>query len=206
MNRVGNPGENGQVGVPAVRIVASADEAQAVDTVVLAFAADPVSRWSWPDARQYLASMPRLVSAFGGHAFEHGSAYGTNVYAGIALWLPPDVHPDEDTLGEIVLTTVSASIRNDVLSVFEQMATYHPTGPHWYLPLIGVDPAYQGNGHGDALMKYALQRCDRDHMPAYLESTNPRNISLYRRHGFEVLGTIRAGSSPPIVPMVRKPR
>ena len=90
--------------------------------------------------------------------------------------------------------------------MFEQMVKCHPQEPHWYLPLIGVDPAYQGKGYGDALMSYALDRCDRERVPAYLESTNPRNVSLYRRHGFEPVGTIQAGSSPTLVPMMRRPR
>jgi ribosomal protein S18 acetylase RimI-like enzyme len=90
--------------------------------------------------------------------------------------------------------------------VFEQMAKYHPEEPHWYLPLIGVDPVHQGKGHGDALMAHALSRCDRDRVPAYLESSNPRNISLYVRHGFVALGSIQAGSSAQIVPMLRRPR
>jgi hypothetical protein len=51
------------VGSPTVRIVASADKTPAIDTVVLAFAGDPVARWRWPHAQQYLATMPRLVSA-----------------------------------------------------------------------------------------------------------------------------------------------
>jgi ribosomal protein S18 acetylase RimI-like enzyme len=203
MQRIENPSQ--VVRSPRVRVIDSADKAQAVDTVVLAFAGDPASRWTWPQAQQYLTAMPRLVSAFGGRAFEHGSAYHTEGYAGVALWLPPGVHPDEDMLREIVQTTVSASILDDVFALFEQMAKYHPPGPHWYLPLIGVDPAHQGNGLGNALMTYALQRCDRDRVPAYLESSNPRNIPLYRRHGFEVLGTIQAGSSPQIVPMLRQP-
>jgi ribosomal protein S18 acetylase RimI-like enzyme len=150
--------------------------------------------------------MPRFVAALGGPAFDHESAYCTNAYAGVALWLPPGVSPDEDLLSEIVQTTVSPSIRDDVFAVFEQMANYHPTQPHWHLPLIAVDPAHQGKGLGDALMRHALQRCDCDHVPAFLESTNPRNITLYRRHGFEVLGTIQVGSSPRIVPMLRQPR
>jgi ribosomal protein S18 acetylase RimI-like enzyme len=206
MNPIEGAGHDVYVGSPTVRIAASTDKAPAVDTVVLAFAADPVARWSWPHGQQYLANMPRLVAAFGGRAFDLGSAYCTDAHAGVALWLPPGVHPDEDRLGELVETTVSASIRHDVSAVFEQMAKYHPTDPHWYLPLIGVDPAHQGKGLGDALMTYALQRSDHDHVPAYLESTNPRNISLYRRHGFEVLGTIQAGSSPPLAPMLRQPR
>ena len=175
-------------------------------TVVLAFAADPVARWSWPHAQQYLENMPRLVRSFGGHAFAQGSGCYTDAYTGAALWLAPGVRPDEETITEIVQSTVPPSIRDDAFAVFEQMAHYHPEEPHWFLPLIGVDPAHQGQGIGDALMRYALQRCDRDHMPAYLESTNPRNVTLYRRHGFEELGTIRVGSSPPLVPMLRHPR
>ncbi len=194
------------MGSPTVRTMTPADEVPAIHTVVLAFAADPVARWSWPTSQAYLDNMPTLIRAFGGQAFAHGGADCTDEYAGAALWLPPDVHPDEAKLAEIVQRTVSAAIREDVFAVFEQMARYHPGGPHWYLPLIGVDPARQGKGHGDALMTYALHRCDRDHVPAYLESTNPRNISLYRRHGFEALGTIQVGSSPQLVPMLRPPR
>ena len=59
---------------------------------------------------------------------------------------------------------------------------------------------------GSALLRYALEQCDRDGMPAYLESSNPRNIPLYQRHGFEIIGTIQAGSSPTVVPMLRRAR
>jgi ribosomal protein S18 acetylase RimI-like enzyme len=86
------------------------------------------------------------------------------------------------------------------------MARYHPDGPHWYLPMIGVDPARQGRGYGAALMRHATQIFDRDGAVAYLESSNARNIPLYQRHGFEVLGTVQVGSSPEIVPMLRMPR
>jgi GNAT superfamily N-acetyltransferase len=191
---------------PMVRTMTSVDEPSAIATVVLAFAADPVARWTWPHSHQYLGGMPRLVRAFGGRAFAHGGAFCTDEYVGAALWLPPGVHPDEEGLGDVLQSTVSPSLREDVYATFEQMAKYHPGEPHWYLPLIGVDPAHQGKGHGDALMSYALQRCDRDQVPAYLESTNPRNIPLYRSHGFEPLGTIQVGSSPALVPMLRRSR
>ena len=194
------------MGSPTVKTITMADEVPAIDTVVLAFAGDPIARWNWPHSHQYLTSMPSLVRAFGGNAFSHSGAYCTDDYIGVALWLPPGVQPNEQTLTEIIESTVSASLRADAFGMFEQMASYHPSAPHWYLPLIGVDPAHQGKGHGDALMTYALQRCDHDHLASYLESTNPRNIPLYQRHGFEVLGTIQVGSSPPLVPMLRGPR
>ena len=191
---------------PTVRVMAAADEDPAVETIVLAFAADPMARWTWPHAHQYLTAMPRMVRAFGGKAFSNGSAFCTDGYVGTALWLPPGVHPDEKGLGAVLESTVARSLAPETAAIFEQMARYHPTEPHWYLPLIGVDPAHQGEGHGDTLMAYALARCDRDHAPAYLESSNPRNIPFYRRHGFEPLGAIQAGSSPTLVPMLRQPR
>jgi ribosomal protein S18 acetylase RimI-like enzyme len=90
--------------------------------------------------------------------------------------------------------------------VFEQMGKFHPEEPCWYLPLIGVDPTCQGRGYGSALLRYALEQVDGTGAPAYLESSNPRNVPLYERHGFEVLGRIQAGSSPTVVPMLRRPR
>ena len=124
----------------AVRTATEADEIPVIDTIVLAFAADPVARWVYPEPRSYLASMPSFTQAFGGGAFSHKGAHCTEGYAGAALWLPPNVHSDEEALGEIMESTVSASTRGDLFAVLEQMAECHPTEPHWYLPLIGVDP------------------------------------------------------------------
>ena len=147
----------------------------------------------------------QLYAAIWSGAFSHNSAHCTEDYSGAALWLPPDVQADEEALGQIVGQTMSEAVQSDLGTVMEQMAKYHPTEPHWYLPVIGVDPADQGKGHGGALLTYALQQCDRDGSLAYLESTNPRNIGLYQRHGLEAIGEIQAGTSPPIVPMLRTP-
>jgi len=189
-----------------IKTAMASDAAPAINAVVLAFSADPAARWTWPEPRQYLRHFPSFVRTFGGKAFAHGSAYYVDGYAGVALWLPPDVHPDEDALITLLQRTVSEQVQKDVFAVFEQMGRYHPSEPHWYLPLIGVDPPQQSKGYGAALLQHALLPCDRDHKLAYLESTSPKSIPLYERHGFEVLGTIQVGASPPIFPMLRKPR
>jgi ribosomal protein S18 acetylase RimI-like enzyme len=191
---------------PTIRTATTSDEAPAVDVVVLAFSADPAARWTWPDPHHYVTHFPSFVKAFGGKAFTHGSAYYMDGYAGAALWLPPGIHPDEELLLTLLQRTGSPQIQEDALAVFEQMGRYHPSEPCWYLPLIGVDPSQQGKGYGSALMEHTLIPCDRDKKLAYLESSNPRNIPLYERHGFEVVGTIQVGTSPPIFPMLRKPR
>jgi ribosomal protein S18 acetylase RimI-like enzyme len=190
---------------PDVKPVMPADEPAAVDTIMLAFAADPMARWCWPDPHQYVAIMPDFTRAFASAGFARGAFY-TEGHVGAALWLPPGAEPDEAAMGEMMDRTMAASRRGDAMAVMEQMASHHPDGPHWYLPLIGVDPAHQGKGHGDALMRHVLALCDREHLPAYLESTNPRNIPLYKRHGFVEITTIQLGSSPTVVPMLRAAR
>ena len=191
---------------PPVATTAVSDREKAVAVIVRAFSSDPVARWTYPDAEQYLAHFPAVVRAFGGNAFAKGTGEHVADFAGAALWLSPGVQPDHDALGTIMRESLPAARLTEVVSVFEQMAGYHPSEPRWYLPLIGVDPLHQRKGYGSALLGHALRRCDLEHTPAYLESTNPANASLYERHGFKALGTIQRGSSPPIVPMLRPAR
>jgi ribosomal protein S18 acetylase RimI-like enzyme len=192
---------------PIIKTAATAsDEASIIDVLVRANWEDPAARWVWPDSQQFLTHFPSFVRAFGGRAFAHGSAYYVDGYTGAALWLPPDVHPDEDMLIALLQRTVSEQIQKDFFPVLEQMGRYHPSEPHWYLPLMGVDPSQQGKGFGSALLQHTLMQFDRDNKLAYLESSNPRNIPLYKRHGFELLGSIQIGTSPSIAPMLRKPK
>jgi ribosomal protein S18 acetylase RimI-like enzyme len=191
---------------PIVKTALLSEEAPTVAAVVLAFGADPAARWTWPDPNQYLTHFPGFVRVLGGKAFAHESAHYVDGFAGAALWLPPGVHPDEDALSSLLQRTSCAQAQKDAALLFEQMERYHPREPHWYLPFIGVDPICQGKGYGAALMQHALVPCDRDSALAYLESSNPKNIPLYERHGFELLGTIQVGTSPPIFPMLRTPR
>ena len=189
-----------------VRPVAAADRHKAVATIALAFASDPMMRWSFPDPARYLAVACGFIDAFGGHAVEHGSADEIADFAAAALWLPPGIAPDSDTMGTIIAANMPAELMQDGGALFEQMTRFHPQEPHWYLPLIGTDPPHQGKGYGSALLAHALQRCDSDGLPAYLESSNLSNVPLYKRHGFKVIGKIQSGSSPTLYPMLRPAR
>ena len=180
------------------------DQSRLVAAIVLAFSADPAARWTYPAPESYLKHFPDLVRVFGSRAFECGTAHFTGDVQAAALWLPPGAQPDEEALMTHFQLTVREQDQDTLFAVFEQMGQYHPDEPHWYLPLIGVDPAQQRKGYGSALLAHALRLCDEDGTPAYLESSNPENIPLYRRHGFEILGTIQVGTSPPITPMLRR--
>ena len=189
-----------------VRPAVQADEPLVIGVITLAFSTDPMARWAFPDPATYLTVMPAFARAFGANGFALGTAHLIEGGQGAAMWLPPGVQPDTETMTALTERYVPRDQLDDMMKVFTQMETYHPSDDCWYLPLIGVDPSCQGRGYGSALLRYALPQCDRDGAAAYLESSNPRNISLYERHGFERLGLIQAGTSPTMVPMLRRPR
>ena len=184
----------------------ASDKQQVIDTLVLAFGADPFERWLYNDPRTYLTNFPIFLDALTTRAFETDNAYYIDDYAGAALWLPPNFYLDEELIIASLTQTINKQKQPDIFAIMEQMDRYHPHEPHWYLVIIGMDPLKQGQGFGAILLQHTLALCDRDRAPAYLESTNPKNISLYERHGFKLLGTIQAGDAPPMFPMLRKPR
>jgi GNAT superfamily N-acetyltransferase len=191
----------------SIRTAHASEAERCFAVLTLAFAGDPAARWAWPDPQQYVDAFPRFARAFGGGAVEAGTAHYVDGFRGAALWLPPGTSPDEASLVRVVEDTVAGALQDALFSLFEQMEAYYPHAPHWHLPLIGVDPVSQGRGYGSALLSHVLEGCDRQQVLAYLvEATSPRNVALYARHGFEVLGTIQVGTSPPISPMVRTPR
>ncbi|MXQ13623.1 GNAT family N-acetyltransferase [Microvirga makkahensis] len=181
------------------------DQPRLIATMSLAFSTDPAVRWLYPEPESYLANFPQFVTAFGGRAFECGTAHFIGDVQAAALWLPPGVKPNEETLSSLFERSVPEPRQEVLFAVFEQMGKYHPHEPHWYLPLIGVDPVQQRRGYGSILLEHVLKTCDQDGIPAYLESSNLENIPLYQRHSFEVLGTIQVGNCPPVTPMLRRP-
>ncbi|HMQ02394.1 MAG TPA: GNAT family N-acetyltransferase [Pyrinomonadaceae bacterium] len=189
-----------------VRLAGPLDERLATSIVRLGFDTDPFARWMYPDAASYMKGFSEFVRAVAARSINARSAHLSRNNSGAALWFSPGVSLDEEEIGEIVQTTVSPELRRSVVEIFEQKALFRPAGPHWYLPIIAVDPVRQGRGTGASLLRFAARSCDDEDLPAYLESSNPRNISLYQRFDFEIIGTIRSGGSPPLFPMLRKRR
>lgn len=176
-----------------------------------AFHEDPWFGWMFPDegTRPVLGNM--WMRAATEASFDAGHAFVTvadDVVTGASLWAPPDVElftaERFAPLWHLVVganPTRVAEMREG-LSLF---ATLHPHDePHFYLNTIGVDPARRGMGDGRLLVEPVLELADRDRVPCYLESSNPRNVSFYERLGFRVLDEVRMpGGGPSMRPMWR---
>ena len=85
-------------------------------------------------------------------------------------------------------------------------ASHHPKERHWYLQMLGTEPASQSRGLGSAILGPVLDRCDREGERVYLESSKERNIPFYARHGFEVTQEIQVPRGPVVWAMWREPR
>jgi len=189
----------------AIRTALATDRDAMIETLLLSFSADPCVRYVFPTPREFMAGWPTFVWGMGGRGLDHGAAFLADDAAAVSLWLPPGVESDLETmLG--VLAGLPPERAAVLAQVGEQMRAYHPEEPHWYLAAVGVDPAHQGQGLGAAMIKEGLRRCDAEGLPAYLESSNPRNIPLYERHGFEIIGLVQPDDYPPLYPMLRPAR
>ena len=74
------------------------DQARVIATLVSAFIEDPVERWLFPEAQQYLTNFPVFVAAFGGEAFTHQTVWTLGEFAAAAMWIPPGAEPDAETI------------------------------------------------------------------------------------------------------------
>jgi GNAT superfamily N-acetyltransferase len=188
-----------------VTVASRADEGRAVAALELAFVTDPLLRWFWPDPLVFRTSFARLVCAMGGAAFDVGTAHWCGDGRAVALWMPPGVSGDEDSMVTLMIESVHPDVLGDLAVFGELVSEHHPSYEHWYLPFTGVDPVLQGKGYGSGLLRHALVQCDRDGLPAYLEASTLRSRALYERLGFEVVCPIQAGASPTVWAMLRRP-
>jgi ribosomal protein S18 acetylase RimI-like enzyme len=190
-------------------VVATLDDAPVVGSLIAAaFADDPVM--SWVFAGPHAAA--KLDVFFGFLTREAyvplGAAY-LNADA-CAVWTPPGSPPWPPDRGERFSAELKAVCDQDdfgrLRALNEATEAVHPREPHWYLSVLAVWPDRRGRGQGSALLADSLRIVDDASMPAYLESTNPRNIPLYERHGFVVTADVPISDGPSLTAMWRPAR
>lgn len=190
---------------PTVRACTDIDRDAVHHAFASAFLLDPVFRLLYPTPLQYMTYFPNFTRAWGDRAFELSTAFCLEGCIGAALWLPPGEKVDEEAVVSHLEKTIDEAIQPAVFKVLEELDDYHPEEPHWHLALLGVDSFHQSKGHGSTLLMHTLSECDRKGESAYLESTNPRNVPFYERHGFILLDTLQEDDLAPVFPMLRRP-
>jgi GNAT superfamily N-acetyltransferase len=179
-------------------------------TLARAFHDDPVMTWLFGERpgprhrrlRRYFASEARRHG-------RHGQVLTSGDHAGVAFWDPPGLWratwPQLVRSAPVILPAVGPRILR-AAKALDLIDRAHPREHHWYLAVLGTDPPHQGRGVGAALVDPVLDRCDREGLGAYLESSKLTNVPYYERFGFSVTGQIDLPSGPPVWPMWRNPR
>jgi ribosomal protein S18 acetylase RimI-like enzyme len=190
-----------------------ADRERVIDCLSAAFADDPVMSWiGRRDAKRDAGRRAMFTFLVGTLGIPGQELWTSEDYSAAALWVPPErADLKLPWWRELALfPTILKFTRFDGLArvdAFRKAAdAHHPKGrPHFYLMTIGVDPKFQGQGLGSALLEANLAKIDAKGLPAYLESSSPKNVPLYRRYGFEVTKEFRpAPDAPPLWGMWRE--
>lgn len=173
-----------------VTVATPADRARVVDTVVSAFAADPAFRFFFPDD----ASYAQLAASYVGRLFDQRAPLGTvwivDGGAAVSMW---DAPPDPGTTtGKPARFDLPPEVMARLKAYDKAVHTALPRTPHWYLGVVATHPQYAGRRWGRATMAAGLDRATTADLPAYLETSNPRNVELYRRAGWEVVQSVTA--------------
>lgn len=184
----------------AVARATPADRDAVVATVVAAFVADPAVRFFFPDDDTYA----RYAATFAGYLFDRRVANGS-VWIGAggaiaALWDLPSV----PSSGPATLD-VPADARERIDRYDAAVHTVLPAYPHWYLGVLATRPDHAGRGLGRRLMAAGVAMAHREGRPAVLETTNPSNVDLYVRAGWEVHREIASADVPPTWVLVNLP-
>jgi ribosomal protein S18 acetylase RimI-like enzyme len=177
---------------PAVaRFVGAAAEVRA--PLGRAFCDNPglVATLGEPRPRRLTRAM-RLMGGLAGAALRAGTVEVVRVdgqIAGVSLSYGPGQKPDWRALAPLYLAGVSMgpACMVRLLRLDEFLRTHHPRTPHYFLAVLGVEPALQGRGLGSALLRALSARADAAGLPCYLETDSEPAKQLYLRHGYEVL-------------------
>lgn len=171
-----------------VRVATSEDLDGVTATLTVAFERDPLWSWVFPDPRDLEVWWRFHIKS----ALRYPWVLVGDDYAAAALWIPPDgteLTEEEEAAMEPLLGDLIGERAPGVLRLLERFDASHPRQQsHYYLSLLGTHSDHRGKGLGMGLLSENLARIDAEHLPGYLESSNPGNDKRYQRLGFRRTG------------------
>jgi GNAT superfamily N-acetyltransferase len=197
-----------------IRPATSDEGEQVAATAASAFSDDPLFRWMLgvgpgvdmePKLRTLFGAMVSLDLREPDHL-----VFTADDRTGVAVWKAPNqwkAKPSDMLRLMPTMLRVLGTKATRMLGAFNAIEKTHPKDEHYYLEALGTRQDMQSKGIGSAVIRSMLDRCDAEGMPAYLESSNVRNVPFYARHGFVATGEIVVGKgAPTVTAMWRDPR
>jgi GNAT superfamily N-acetyltransferase len=170
-----------------VRRASASDRAGVIDTVVAAFATDPlVSGYFFPHRFEEWAPL------FFGYLFDiridDREVWVTDDLDSVAMWTRPGESAFGKQQREALWEPIEACFDADTKRRFDEfgelMSSVKPAPPYWYLGVLGTRPDRQGVGLASAVVAPVLERADDDGLICCLETASEAALPLYARLGF----------------------
>ncbi len=137
-----------------------------------------------------------VLAQYFDYSIREGDALGRLVHLadrarGVAVWLLPQPFDVKSRAAqnkrrflETTLTAEGCANYHSIVEYMRRQAESLVAGDTWYLSIVAVDPAAQGQGLGRKLLGPTLTEADGVNATCYLETFSPQNISFYERLGF----------------------
>ena len=160
-----------------------------------AFMNDPLQTYTFPDEEERRQRSPDHFKAFLQFGLEYGEVYVSQNAEGAVVWLRPgETETTNEKAEEGGLTKLPQLLGEDAanrfFSVLQFIDPFHQEDvpePHWYVMVVGVDPAHQAKGLGQALLAPILQKAKANKQPVYLETAQPTNVPFYQKLNFKII-------------------
>lgn len=153
---------------------------------------DPAYRRIFPDDETRAHSLQSFLRGPVAEATRRGTCWVATDpdIVGAAVWVEPGGYPwswskQARMVGSLLGVLVkSPSSVLDLVRLGSKVDAHFPDEPVWYLQVLGVSSARQGEGIGHRLVAEVTGRAMADAVPCYLETINERAKAFYERHGF----------------------
>lgn len=180
------------------------DDARLLDTLMAAFLNDPLYRWLYPDEGTRPAALEANLRLTLSLARERGHVEADPDGTAVALWTAPGMELLADPAPFLELLERWAPDRVKVPLAGMTACSVHAAPSDAVLHVLAVHPSRQGRGLAAQLLAATLRELDRRGTSAYLESSNARNLSFYRRAGFQPLAKVVVPQGGPAMYPLRR--
>jgi ribosomal protein S18 acetylase RimI-like enzyme len=150
------------------------------------------------------------------YCLRYGQVYATSEnLEGLITWVPGNL-ADMTPWQLLRSGAIWAGLSSGVRLALRMQPIFRPTdadrkanmkdSPYLYLPILGVAPAFQGQGLGSRLLSALVAESDRAGVSIYLETETESNVRWYGKYGFEIIKQIILPLIElPVWEMVRRP-
>lgn len=175
-----------------------------------AFYEDPLwGRWTFPDHSRRRRDLLPFMTLQAELSAAHGWIAITAKSESVAIWTPPGASygsPEQEPLISELLDRLFGARAPAIQRLFRQFEQHVPPGPFYHLEWWATHRDHSGQGLGAALITENLARVDAEHLPSYLESTNPANLPRYESLGFRKIDEFAPSGGPTVTTMWREAR